>query len=107
MTSAIQTFREVITHNENHDRAWYGMGLCLAGVGRLADAIEAMKRASTLQYFNPHAGYKLAELLMVANRVSEAEEEYLRVLDFDPKMAAQIKQLIATSAAKSPSPSSD
>ena len=90
-SSAIEVFLEVIGHNPNHDRAWYGMGLCLARTGELEQAIVAMKKASTLQYFNPYAGQKLAELLMQAGKVAEAEEEYLRVLAFDPVIAAQIK----------------
>jgi len=107
ITNAIQIFREVILQNANHDRAWYGMGICLADLGQLEDAIDAMKRASTLQYFNPHAGYKLAQMLMLAERGPEANEEYLRVLTFDPAMAAQIKQVITTSTAQVKLPSSE
>lgn len=59
-SEAIAEFERVVKNSPNHDRAWYGLGLCRQQIGDTAGAIEALKEAACLQYFNPHAGYHLA-----------------------------------------------
>ena len=89
--AAITEFQRTVTDTPTNDRAWYGLGLCLADVGRLEQAVDALRQAAKLQYFNPHAGHHLALALHKLGRADEAREEYERVNSFDPKAAEQLR----------------
>jgi len=41
------------------DRAWYGLGLAQAALGRHAEAAQALERTAQFQPMNPHAWYQL------------------------------------------------
>jgi tetratricopeptide (TPR) repeat protein len=89
---AIPEFERVVADNPNNDRAWYGLGLCLEHQGALEKAVDALKEAAKIQYFNPHAAHHLALLYHRLGRHEELLAEYERVNGFDPKTAALIKQ---------------
>ncbi len=49
---AIHEFREATRLNPKIDRAWYGLGLAHARLGRHREAAEALEQAATLQPMN-------------------------------------------------------
>ncbi len=89
---AIAEFEQVVAANPNNDRGWYGMGLCLEQRGDLEGALKALKEAARIQYFNPHAGHRLALLYHKLGRKEDLLAEYERVNDFDPKFGEQIRR---------------
>jgi tetratricopeptide (TPR) repeat protein len=89
---AISEFEKIIGTSPKHDRAWYGLGICREQIGELENAAVALKQATQLQYFNPHAAYHLALLYHRLGQADNALTEYQRVLSFDPKCAALIRQ---------------
>ena len=88
---AIAEFEQVVVANPNNDRAWFGMGLCREQRGDLEKAVDALKEAARIQYFNPHAGYHLTLVYHKLGRQKEALAEYQRVKSFEPKFAEQIR----------------
>ena len=59
MTQAIEAFENALRLNPKIDRAWYGLGLALASLGRHEESAQALDRAATLQPMNPYAWYEL------------------------------------------------
>jgi tetratricopeptide (TPR) repeat protein len=88
---ALPWFQRAIDIDPFLDRAWYGMGLSLMQLGRLPEAVEKLREAARLQYFNPYAGYQLASALHKLGEHEQVKAEYDRIKGFDPKIAAQMR----------------
>src|SRR5438552_11805271 len=54
---AVHEFREATRLNSKIDRAWYGLGLAHAALGRHHEPAEALEQAATLQPMNHHPCY--------------------------------------------------
>ncbi len=90
INGAAECFRQAISLDGELDRAWYGLGLCLARQGKLDEAIQALTRNTQLQPMSPHGWVQLA-------RVHEQRQEPEQVLKiirhlqgFEPKVAAEL-----------------
>jgi len=85
-------FRQALALDDRLDRAWYGLGLTLIRLGRLEEAVPALKRNTELQPMSPYGWYQLARVQ--ANR--QQPEETLRIIrhlkGFEPKVAAQLQR---------------
>jgi tetratricopeptide (TPR) repeat protein len=77
------------------DRAWFGMGLSLAALGRHAEAAEALEEAARLQPMNPHAFYALGMAYRALGRRDRVQKMLDRLRQFDPTMAAQLEHDVA------------
>ena len=84
-------FERAIEIDPRVDRAWYGLGLSLAHLGRLEEAAAKFQEAARLQPFNPYAGYQLAGVWHRLDRRDKLRAEYERIKGFDPKVAERIR----------------
>jgi Flp pilus assembly protein TadD len=88
----MELMQAAIALDSKLDRAWYGLGLSLAHVGRYEEAVPKFRQAVRLQPFNPYAGYHLAAALHRLGRREDVVAEYLRVREFDPKVSALMRR---------------
>jgi Flp pilus assembly protein TadD len=84
--------QRAITLDPKLDRAWYGLGISLAHVGRNEEAGAKFREAVRLQPLNPYAGYHLAAVLDKLGRRDEVRAEYERIKGFDPKISALMRR---------------
>ena len=89
---AMELMQRAITLDPKLDRAWYGLGISLAHVGRYEEAVAKFREAARLQPFNPYAGYHLGAVLAKLGRREELLAEYQRVKEFDPKISALMRR---------------
>ena len=83
--------REAVRLRPAIDRAWFGMGLSLAALGRHAEAAEALEEAARLQPLNPHAFYALGMAYHTLGRDDKVRKIIERLRTFDPKMTARLE----------------
>jgi tetratricopeptide (TPR) repeat protein len=87
---AIEAFERAVERNRKLDRAWYGMGLALAAIGRQEAAADAFERAAELQPMNGHAWYELGMAHFALGRSDKLKEVIAHLDRFDPKMAQHL-----------------
>jgi len=78
--------------NKAIDRAWYGMGLAHAHLGRHEEAAAALHEAAALQPMNPHAWYALGMAYHALNRPAKVKEVVMHLVRFDPRMTRRLIQ---------------
>ena len=74
------------------DRAWYGLGLTLIRLGRLDDALVALKHNTKLQSMSPYAWYQMARVHVDLKQPEEALAVIQHLKGFEPKVAAQLER---------------
>ena len=89
---AEQGFRAALQIEEKMDRAWYGLGLVLVRQGRLSEALDALKRNTTLQPMSPFGWYQLARVHVDLQQPEEARAVIRHLKGFEPKVAAQLER---------------
>ncbi|HEY0674990.1 MAG TPA: tetratricopeptide repeat protein, partial [Immundisolibacter sp.] len=70
--------------------AWYGLGLVLIRLGRLDEAVAALKRNTQLQPMSPYGWYQLARVHVDRHEPEEARKIIRHLHRFEPKVAAQL-----------------
>ena len=83
-------FEKAIALKPTLDRAWYGMGLAHAVLGRHDKAAEALGRAAELQPMNPYAWYNLGMAYATLGERGKLAEAHRHLGRFDPKMARKL-----------------
>ena len=81
------------------DRAWYGLGLVLVRMGRLPEALAALKRNTQLQPMSPFGWYQLARVHVDLAQPEQARAVIRHLKGFEPKVAAQLERETGLSAA--------
>jgi Tfp pilus assembly protein PilF len=89
---AEQGFRAALQIEEKMDRAWYGLGLVLVRQGRLSEALDALKRNTTLQPMSPFGWYQMARVHVDLHQPEEARAVIRHLKGFEPKVAAQLER---------------
>lgn len=89
---AEQGFRAALRIEEKMDRAWYGLGLVLVRQGRLSEALDALKRNTTLQPMSPFGWYQMARVHVDLQQPEEARAVIRHLKGFEPKVAAQLER---------------
>lgn len=89
---AEQGFRAALRIEEKMDRAWYGLGLALVRQGRLSEALDALKRNTTLQPMSPFGWYQMARVHVDLQQPEEARAVIRHLKGFEPKVAAQLER---------------
>jgi Tfp pilus assembly protein PilF len=89
---AEQGFRAALQIEEKMDRAWYGLGLVLVRQGRLSEALDALKRNTTLQPMSPFGWYQMARVHVDLQQPEEARAVIRHLKGFEPKVAAQLER---------------
>lgn len=89
---AEQGFRAALQIEEDMDRAWYGLGLVLVRQGRLAEALDALKRNTKLQPMSPFGWYQMARVHVDLQQPEEARAVIRHLKGFEPKVAAQLER---------------
>lgn len=89
---AEQGFRAALRIEEKMDRAWYGLGLALVRQGRLGEALDALKRNTTLQPMSPFGWYQMARVHVDLQQPEEARAVIRHLKGFEPKVAAQLER---------------
>jgi predicted CXXCH cytochrome family protein len=84
---AEMAFRLAVERNPRFDRAWYNLGLLLAETNRLADAIDALRRAETIAPTAADYPYALATIFLRNGDRAGAEAAARRALVADPAHA--------------------
>ena len=75
------------------DRAWYGLGLAYAALGRHREAAEALKQAATLQPMNPaRLVRRSAWRYHALGEPGKLKEVAAHLVRFDPKMTRRLIQ---------------
>ena len=96
---AISAFQNAVRLKPLIDRAWFGMGIAFAALGRHAEAAKALEEAAALQPMNPHAWYNLG----MAYHTLENQQKVRQIIDhlngFDPKMKQRLMQDTGTRGA--------
>jgi Flp pilus assembly protein TadD len=87
---AIQAFERAVALAPKLDRAWYGMGLAHAVLGRHDRAAVALERAGQLQPMNPFAWYNLGMAYAALGERQKLREAHAHLDRFDPKMAMKL-----------------
>ena len=83
-------FGEAARLNPKIDRAWYGLGLAQAALGKHHEAAEALEQAATLQPMNQHAWYQFGMALHTTGNRERFEQVVMHLLRFDPKMTRRL-----------------
>jgi tetratricopeptide (TPR) repeat protein len=89
---AIAAFEKAVALNPRLDRAWYGMGLAHAVLGRHDKAAKALERAAELQPMNPFAWYNLGMAYAELGERRKLKETHAHLDRFDPKMALKLSK---------------
>ena len=84
--------REVVKVDPNYDRAWYNLGLLLAGQERLGEAVEAILKAEAVNDQNPEYPYARATVHFRSGERQKAVEAAQKALMINPtyQQAAQL-----------------
>ncbi len=85
--------RKVLTLNPRHTRAWYNLGLLLAGQNKLNEAINAILKAEHLDPRNPDYPYARATLHLRKGEKMQAFEACRTVLGIDRNHRSAIQLL--------------
>ena len=88
---ACSAFEKATGHCPGMDRAWYGLGQALIQQGRLHEARNALNKATTLQPMAPHGWYRLAQVDLALGAPEKALQVMNHLVQFEPKVAAQLK----------------
>jgi tetratricopeptide (TPR) repeat protein len=84
-------FMQAIELDQHFDRAWYGLALSQIALGKLEDAIQSLKRNTTLQPMSPYGWYQLSMAQANAGRWSDASSTAKHLNTFEPKFARGLK----------------
>ncbi|MFM6985042.1 MAG: tetratricopeptide repeat protein [Hydrogenophaga sp.] len=87
---AERAFRRAADLAPHLDRAWYGLGLCLVGQSRLAEAIEPLQRSTQLQPMNPSGWYQLARVQADRGETEQVRSIIAHLYGFEPRVAAHL-----------------
>ena len=92
LDEAEAAFRQALALDAKLDRAWYGLGLTLIGLGRHDEAVAALKRNTELQPMSPYGWYQLARAHMERHEPDETRKIIRHLKGFEPKVAAQLER---------------
>lgn len=85
-------FRRALQMDAKLDRAWYGLGLTLVRLGRLEEAVTALKRNTELQPMSPYGWVQLARLHLQRHESDEAKRIIRHLKGFEPQVAARLER---------------
>lgn len=90
--------QEAVRREPALDRAWFNLGLLLAGRGNsaLADAASMLERAQSLCPTNPEYSYALATVLLRQGRLEAAHAAAKRTLEMQPQHPGAMELLRRT-----------
>ncbi len=86
-TEAATTFTHVLSLNQRHAEASYGLGVALDGLGRLDEAVSAYTRALELNLDYADAHFNLARVLTTQAKYDEAIRHYRQRAQLNPEDA--------------------
>ncbi len=81
---AMREYRLALLADPQNGMAWNSLGICLAGLGRHAEAEENFRQALACNAEDPMALYNLGYVFQAAGRRVEAEAMYLACLERSP-----------------------
>ena len=87
---ACQCFEKAVALDDQLDRAWYGLGLCLVRQGKLDEAIHALRRNTQLQPMSPHGWVQLARVHEQRQEPEQVRKIIEHLQGFEPKVAAEL-----------------
>jgi len=87
---AITNFKVAVERNHKMDRAWYGMGLCHAEMGRHLEAAESLLKAALIQPFSPYPLYHLGMAYFTLGDRKKLDEVIAQLKGFDPKVTRKL-----------------
>ncbi len=83
-SGAVDVLRQAVELNPNYAEAHFVLGSALPSIGRLEDAIEAIRKALVLDPLAPHHGRWLGRMLLYAEDYDQAIEQSLKTLELEP-----------------------
>jgi tetratricopeptide (TPR) repeat protein len=87
-------FRRALAIDPRMDRAWYGLALVLMESRLFEGAADALEKTTALQPMSPHGWFKLAQVRQALDQHDEAFKIVLHLRQFEPKVAAQLEQVL-------------
>jgi tetratricopeptide (TPR) repeat protein len=78
---------DYVTQNPNSSWGWYALGYCQFGQKKIADSIQSLARALSLNVQNAEAHKILGRDLMIIGRFDAAQTEFQQGIRYDPKSA--------------------
>ena len=77
---ALPLIEEIVSRSESFSTSWFNYGICLEGLGRFTDAVNAFTKAYQLEPEDYHCQYRIFRNLYLAKDicgfVGFAKEEY-------------------------------
>ncbi|MDI6704259.1 MAG: tetratricopeptide repeat protein [bacterium] len=77
---AAETFKRLISINQNHIKAHFNLGVCLENLGLFKDAIKSFQKVIEFEPDNALAHYNLGSCFEKEGRLKEAEREFSQVI---------------------------
>ena len=74
------------------ETAWDHLGIAVAMMGKLEEAIECFRNALALNGLNANIHYNLAQTLRLRGNIEEAKDAYRRAVHLDPGFASRIPE---------------
>ena len=90
---AVTELKETVRLDPRFGRAWYNLGLSLAAVEKLDDAIDALQKAGTLMPESPEPPFAMATIFLRQNKKPEARTAAESALKIAPDFR-NAKQLL-------------
>jgi tetratricopeptide (TPR) repeat protein len=89
---ALASFERAIGNNEKLDLAYYGKAISLVKLGRLDEAVVALKVNTKLQPMSPYGWYQLAHTYKKMNDTERVIKTIKKVSAFEPNVALQLQK---------------
>lgn len=87
---AIAVFQTAVTISSRLDRAWFGMGLCYAELGRHDDAARSLEKAAEIQPLSPYPLYHLGMAYFTLGHREKVDGVIAKLKGFDPKVTRRL-----------------
>ncbi len=89
---ALASFERAIAHNDKLDLAYYGKAISLIKLGRLDEAVDALKVNTKLQPMSPYGWYQLAHTYQKMNDTDRVIKTIKKLAAFEPNVALQLQK---------------